>query len=133
MYSAASRLSRHQRSSTRKPSDRHPHPKLPKNEQHRALAITEASFGKDHPNIAIRLNNLARLLYATDRPGEAEPLMRRALAIFLAFQRDTGHAHPHRDAAIRNYAGLLTAMGRTEADIAAALAALHGEAEPEPR
>ena len=29
--------------------------------------------------------------------------MRRALAIFLAFQRDTGHAHPHRDAAIRNY------------------------------
>lgn len=53
--------------------------------------------------------------------------MRRALAIFLAFQRDTGHVHPHR-AAIRNYAALLAAMGRTQADIAATIAALHREA-----
>ena len=93
----------------------------------RALAIDEASFGADHPNVAIRLNNLALLLQATNRLGEAEPLMRRALAIFLAFQRDTGHAHPHRDAAIRNYADLLAAMGRSEADIAAAIAALRHE------
>ena len=28
----------------------------------RALAITEASFGKDHPDVAIDLNNLAALL-----------------------------------------------------------------------
>ena len=66
------------------------------------------------------LNNLALLLQATNRLGEAEPLMRRALAIFLAFQRDTGHAHPHRDAAIANYRGLLAAMGKTEAEIDAA-------------
>jgi hypothetical protein len=89
----------------------------------RALAITEASLGKDHPNVAIRLNNLAMLLHATNRPGEAEPLMRRMLAIFLAFQRDTGHAHPHCDTAIRNYARLLEAMGRSAPEIAAALAA----------
>jgi tetratricopeptide (TPR) repeat protein len=94
----------------------------------RALAIDEASLGKDHPNVAIRLNNLATLLRATNRLGEAEPLMRRALAIFLTFQRDTGHAHPHRDTAIANYTALLTDMGRTEADIAATIAALHREA-----
>ena len=98
----------------------------------RALAIDEASYGPDHPNVAIRLNNLARLLQATNRLGEAEPLMRRALAIFLAFQRDTGHAHPHRDAAIANYTGLLAAMGKTEADINATLAALAREAGLDP-
>jgi hypothetical protein len=74
------------------------------------------------------LNNLAALLQATNRLDEAEPLMRRHLVIFLAFQRDTGHAHPHRDAAIRNYAGLLDAMGRTQPEIAATLATLWHEA-----
>ena len=47
-----------------------------------ALAIDEASLGPDHPNVANRLNNLARLLKDTNRLGEAEPLFRRALAIF---------------------------------------------------
>ena len=47
----------------------------------RALAIDEASYGPDHPNVASDLNNLASLLQATNRLGEAEPLMRRALAI----------------------------------------------------
>ncbi|NBO66785.1 MAG: tetratricopeptide repeat protein, partial [Acidobacteria bacterium] len=43
----------------------------------RALAIDEASFGKDHPDVARDLNNLAGLLQATNRLAEAEPLMRR--------------------------------------------------------
>ncbi len=94
----------------------------------RALAIDEASLGKDHPEVATNLNNLAMLLQATNRLGEAEPPMRRHLAIFLAFQRDTGHTHPHRDAAIANYADLLAAMGKSEADIAATIAALFREA-----
>ena len=47
----------------------------------RALAIDEKSYGPDHPNVAIRLNNLAMLLQDTNRLAEAEPLMRRALAI----------------------------------------------------
>jgi hypothetical protein len=62
----------------------------------RALAIDEACYGEDHPNVAIRLNNLGMLLQATNRFGEAEPLVRRHLMIFLAFERATGHAHPHR-------------------------------------
>jgi tetratricopeptide (TPR) repeat protein len=87
----------------------------------RALAIDEVSYGPDHPDVATGLSNLARLMQATNRLGEAEPLSRRVVAILLAFQRDTGHAHPHRDTAIASYAALLAAMGNTEADINATL------------
>lgn len=93
----------------------------------RALAIDETSFGPDHPSVAVRLNNLALLLNETDRLAEAEPLMRRHLAIFIDFEHQTGHPHPHRDAALRNYAGLLTAMGKSEAEIKASIAGLTGE------
>ena len=57
----------------------------------RALAIDEASYGQDHPSVAIHLNNLAQLLQDTNRLGEAEPLMRRALAIGEA---SYGQDHP---------------------------------------
>ena len=87
----------------------------------RALAIDEASYGAAHPDVARDLNNLAQLLHATNRLGEAEPLMRRPVVIFLMFQRDTGHPHPHRDAALTNYTILLQEMGRGEAEIAAEL------------
>jgi hypothetical protein len=41
----------------------------------------KAAGRSDHPDMAIRLNNLGQLLNATNRLAEAEPLMRRALAI----------------------------------------------------
>ena len=44
----------------------------------RALAIDEHGYGPNHPDVARDLNNLAWLLQATNRLGEAEPLMRRA-------------------------------------------------------
>lgn len=75
----------------------------------RALEIDEASFGEDHPRIAVQLNNLATLLQATDRASEAEPLMSRALAIDEAsFGRD------HLQVAIdlNNLATLLRARSR---------------------
>ena len=90
----------------------------------RALAMDEASYGPEHPNVATDLNNLAQLLQATNRLGEAEPLMRRHLEIFIEFTRRTGHEHPHLRAAIGNYQRLLQAMGRSEAEIRAALGAL---------
>jgi hypothetical protein len=31
--------------------------------------------------------------------------MRRMLAIFIDFERKTNHPHPHRNSALRNYAG----------------------------
>ena len=81
----------------------------------RALAIDEASYGKDHPDVAIDLNNLAQLLQATNRLGEAEPLMRRALAIDEA---SYGTDHPNVAIRLNNLAMLLQATNRL------------GEAEP---
>ena len=47
----------------------------------RALAITEAALGPDHPDVATRLNNLALILRDLGLAGEARPLAERALAI----------------------------------------------------
>jgi hypothetical protein len=94
---------------------------------HRALAIDEASFGPDHPTVATRLNNLAGLLRAANRLAEAEPLICRQVVIFIEFERKTGHPHPHREEAQRNYTGLLTAMGKSAAEIKAAIAGLAAE------
>jgi tetratricopeptide (TPR) repeat protein len=96
----------------------------------RALEIDEVSFGLDHPNVAIRLNNLARLLQDTNRLAEAEPLMRRVLGILIDFERKSRHLHPRRDLALCNYAGLLATMGKSEAEIKAAIAGLAGEDGP---
>ena len=75
----------------------------------RALAVHEASYGKDHPDVAIDLSNLAQLLMATNRLSEAEPLMRRALAM-----GEASYGEDHPDIAIRlnNLAALLQATNR---------------------
>ena len=83
----------------------------------RALAIDERSYGANHPEVAIHLNNLGQLLKATNRLAEAEPLMRRMVTIFFAFSSQTGHTHPHLQAAIGNYEGLLREMGMTDDEI----------------
>ncbi|MFM9088568.1 MAG: tetratricopeptide repeat protein, partial [Cyanobium sp.] len=75
----------------------------------RALAIDEASFGNDHPDVARDLNNLAQLLKATNRLAEAEPLMRRALAIDEA---SYGTDHPNVARDLNNLAQLLKATNR---------------------
>ena len=80
-----------------------------------ALALTEASRGKDHPDLAVDLNNLAQLLEATNRLGEAEPLMRRALAIDEA---SYGAEHPLVAIRLNNLGSLMYATDRL------------GEAEP---
>jgi hypothetical protein len=54
--------------------------------------------------VAIRLNNLAQLLQATNRLAEAEPLMRRALAIDEA---SYGAEHPEVAIRLNNLALLL--------------------------
>ncbi len=75
----------------------------------RALAIHEASYGLDHPNVAVGLNNLAHLLQATNRLGEAEPLMRRALAIN---ESSYGPEHPKVAIDLNNLALLLQGTNR---------------------
>jgi len=47
----------------------------------RALAIKEQAFGKDNPNVAGTLNNLALVYSSQAKYGEAEGLFKRALAI----------------------------------------------------
>ena len=75
----------------------------------RALAIDEASFGPEHPTVAVDLNNLAGLLQDTNRPDEAEPLMRRALAIDEA---SFGPEHPTVAIDLNNLATILYSTNR---------------------
>ena len=81
----------------------------------RALAIDEASYGPDHPNVAIRLNNLAELLQPRTASPRPSRLMRRALAIDEA---SYGPDHPNVAIDLNNLARLLKATNRL------------GEAEP---
>ena len=76
---------------------------------HRALAIDEASFGSDHPDVARDLNNLAQLFQATNRLSDAEPLMRRALAIDEA---SFGPDHPRVASDLNNLALFFRATSR---------------------
>jgi tetratricopeptide (TPR) repeat protein len=74
-----------------------------------AVAISESSYGPDHPVVAILLNNLAGLLYATNRLSEAEPLCRRALAIT---ESSYGPDHPNVATGLNNLAWLLRDTNR---------------------
>ncbi len=74
-----------------------------------ALAIDEAGYGPDHPDLAARLNNLAALLRDTNRLAEAEPLYRRSLAIDEA---SLGPDHPKVALRLNNLAELLRETNR---------------------
>ena len=65
----------------------------------RALAISEAALGPEHPTVGIRLNNLAQLYQDQGRYSEAEPLMVRALMIM---EKSLGPAHPNTEIARTN-------------------------------
>lgn len=77
----------------------------------RALAIEEKVLGPDHPEVASDLNNLALLLWDTNRASEAEPLYRRALAIA---EISLGPNHPEVGRALNNLAQLLQASNRLQ-------------------
>jgi tetratricopeptide (TPR) repeat protein len=75
----------------------------------RALAIDEASYGPDHPDVATDLNNLAGVLRDTNRLPEAAVMFRRALAIDEA---SYGTDHPEVATDLNNLAGVLQATNR---------------------
>ena len=80
----------------------------------RALAIDEQSYGPDHPDVAMGLNNVALLLKRTNRLKEAEPLYRRALAID---EKSYGPDHPNVATRLNNLASLIYSTSRMgEAD-----------------
>jgi len=90
----------------------------------RALSIDVDAYGPNHATVAIRLNNLAGLLQDTNPLSEAEPLLRRALAILARFTRATGHQHPSFELFRANYVQAPSKLSRTEAEIEAALKSL---------
>jgi hypothetical protein len=71
------------------------------------LVIDEKSLGSDHPNVAIRLNNLAMLLQATNRLAEAEPLGQRPLTIA---EKAFGLEHPNTQVIRENHRALKSHM-----------------------
>jgi tetratricopeptide (TPR) repeat protein len=77
----------------------------------RALQIQEQSFGKNHPEVAIHLTNLASLLQNTNRHSEAEPLILRALHIV---EHNFGKDHPKVAIRLNNLARLLQDTNRLD-------------------
>ncbi|MFE4722197.1 FxSxx-COOH system tetratricopeptide repeat protein, partial [Streptomyces sp. NPDC056728] len=75
----------------------------------RALAVTEAALGPDHPDTAIRLGNLAATFSELGRHVKALPLAERALAIREAA---LGPDHPTTAIRLGNLAVTFSALGR---------------------
>ena len=77
----------------------------------RALAILEKVHGKEHPDVATSLNNLAGLYQAQGAYEQALPLYERALAIL---EKMLGKEHPSVANSLNNLAGLYYAQGAYE-------------------
>ncbi len=75
----------------------------------RALAIDEAVYGPDHPDVAADLNNQAEALRTLGRATDALPLYARALAIDEAVY---GPDHPDVARDLNNQAAALATLGR---------------------
>jgi hypothetical protein len=71
----------------------------------RALAIVEASYGKEHLKVAVRLNDLALLYQMARRLKEAETLYERALKIC---EKQLGEGHPNTETVRKNLEYLRT-------------------------
>ena len=71
----------------------------------RALAREESAAQVNPVRVAARLNDVARLV----RPKEAEPLLRRALAMQ---QKELGARHPETAVTMDNLSNVLLAIGR---------------------
>jgi len=75
----------------------------------RALAIAETERGRDHPDTAICLSNLAGLLAVEEKLTEAEAAYKEALAILEAA---FGREHESVGRVLANYAAVLRKMDR---------------------
>ena len=77
----------------------------------RALAITEAALGADHPTVASDLGSLAGILQDLGQPDQAQPLAERALAIDEAAH---GPDHPTVATDLGSLAGILQDLGQPD-------------------
>jgi tetratricopeptide (TPR) repeat protein len=74
----------------------------------RSVAIREKALGKDHPEVAVLLNNLALLYRIQGHYAEAEPLYQRSLVIL---EKALGKDHPNVANSLNNLAFLYYAQG----------------------
>jgi tetratricopeptide (TPR) repeat protein len=74
----------------------------------RALHITEATYGPDHPEVAKSLNNLAMTLRTLGQAAQAQILLERALIINLD---NYGPNHPEGATTLSNLALALKSLG----------------------
>ncbi|MBC8123287.1 MAG: tetratricopeptide repeat-containing protein, partial [Gemmatimonadaceae bacterium] len=74
----------------------------------KVLSIRESVLGKEHPDVAASLNNLAFLYDNQGRYDQAEPLYKRSLAISEAA---LGKEHPDVATSLNNLAGLYNKQG----------------------
>uniref|UniRef100_UPI00036152ED tetratricopeptide repeat protein n=1 Tax=Thiofilum flexile TaxID=125627 RepID=UPI00036152ED len=74
----------------------------------RSLAILEQALGKDHPDVAASLNNLASLYHSMGEYAKALPLYERSLAIS---EQALGKDHPEVATSLNNLAALYYSMG----------------------
>jgi tetratricopeptide (TPR) repeat protein len=74
-----------------------------------ALKVAEDTFGSDHLNVAISLNNLAGLYISKGNYAEIEPLYKRALEIV---EKAHGPDHPDVAISLKNLAELYYNQGR---------------------
>ena len=80
--------------------------------------LAKARFGADHPYYAVALRKLGIVFQAQGKLGEAEELLKRALAIG---EQALGNSHPDVAQALHNLALLYGRQGK------------YGDAEPEGR
>ena len=72
-----------------------------------ALEIMRDWYGSDHPETASAMTVLGRALFYQDRPDEAEPLLREALAV----QEQVYGDHPRVASALNDLSGVLMHRG----------------------
>ncbi|MCS6785458.1 MAG: tetratricopeptide repeat protein, partial [Thiobacillaceae bacterium] len=75
----------------------------------KALQVAEQNVGREHPDVATSLNNLAALYRAQGAYTQAEPLIKRALAIQ---EKALGREHPDVATSLENLADLYRATKR---------------------
>jgi CHAT domain-containing protein/Tfp pilus assembly protein PilF len=75
----------------------------------RVLTIREKTLGRNHPDVAIALDNLANLYRLQGRYADAEPLLQRSLAIR---EQTLGHDDPDIAGSLLNLAALYLDQSR---------------------
>lgn len=76
----------------------------------RAVRILTSQYGKNHPRVAMALNNLAKVLSKKGKKHEAQAMLETALIIL---RKVHGENHPHVAAAVHNLGKVLYLLLKT--------------------